>query len=315
MAASTASTVAPVLAWDKNQSQTKAQRKKSNPLLFVAMAAIALLAFSGVWRAMHMAPPGKFIKVVTAVRDLPAGSRLGFFQLRFLDVPKELTTKDMVVSLADVNDRVIRTFVPAGEPILMSDLFPGHDGLSVSLENDERAITLQLSDDALVDHAILPDDRVDLLAVSSHDGKQYTKTICQDTRVLMCAPKEQQLARHLGTANNNKITLAVSPQLAEYVTEAAETGKIRCVLRNRLGQSAQHLLGVEPNDLLPAKALAVANVKPANLSVHSLLLPAPPTVPTEMTAAVPAAEQPGPVQWLVDVFTGAHKETYGVPVK
>jgi len=317
MAASTASNVAPVLAWDKNQAQAnKPLRKKSNPLMVVAVLAIVLLGVSGIWRAMHQAPPGQFIKVITAGLDLPPGSRLGFMKVKFLDIPKPLVTKNMVLNLNDVDDRVVRTFVAAGEPILNSDLLPGHEGLSVSLENDERAITLQLPDDALVDHAILPDDRVDVLAVTTKDGNHYTKTICQDARVLMSAPKEQMLARHLGGSANNKITMAVSPQLAEFVTEAAETGKIRLVLRNRLGRSSQHLLGAEPNDLLPAKALATAGLNPANLSVHSIVLPAPPPMPMPTpSAAAPLAAVTGPVQWLVEVFSGSHKETYGVPGK
>jgi Flp pilus assembly protein CpaB len=314
MAVSTAPTVAPVLAWDKNQAQIKPpQRKKSNPLMTVAVVAILLLAASGIWRSMHQAPAGKFVKVVTAGRDLPAGSRLGFMKLKFLDVPKELTTEDMITSLSDVNDRVTRTFVPAGEPILFPDLFPGHDGLAVSLENDERALTLQLTDDALVDHTILPDDRVDVLVVSSQNGKHYTKTICQSARVLMASSKEQLLARHVGTSSNNKITLALTPQLAEVVTEAAATGKVNLVLRNRLARSRQHLLGVEPKDLLPNKALAADAPKPPKLSVASVLLPAPPPpMPEKVNAPLPPMT---PVEWLVDVFTGSKKDTYGVPVK
>jgi len=316
MAASTASSVTPVLAWDKSQVQVKTQRKKSNPLVVVAVAAIALLALSGVWRATHQAPPGQFIKVVTAGQDLPAGARLGFMKVKFLDVPKSLVTRDMVLKLDDVNDRVIRTFIPVGEPILLSDMFPGHNGLSVSLENDERALTLQLSDDALVDHSIRPDDRVDVLCTSAHDGKQYTKTICQDAKVLMAAPKEQILARHLGSSANNKITLAVTPQVAEVITEAAETGKLRVVLRNHLGRSSQHLLGAEPNDLLPSRALIAESIKAAKLSVHSELVP-PPALPPmpPLTTNPPDEEDAGPVQWLVDVFTGSKKVTYGVPAK
>jgi Flp pilus assembly protein CpaB len=320
MAASTATNVAPVLAWDKNQSTLKPPRKKTNPLMAISVVAIVLLAMSGIWRAIHQAPAGKFIKVVAAVHDIPAGTRLGFLSVKYLDVPKEFATHAMVLSLNDINERVTRTFVPAGEPILFSDLFPGHDGLSVNLENDERAITLQLNDDALVDHAIQPDDRVDILAVSNHEGQRYTKTICQDARVLMSAPKEQLLAKRMASSTNNKITLAVTPQLAELVTEAAETGKVRLVLRNHLGRTSQHLAGAEPKDLLPPSALIVEK-KVTAVALNKtytdssfLTVPPPPVTPSLPTP--PAIAPPStPLEWLVTVFSGAKKEVYGVPQK
>jgi len=319
MPAPSVSPVTPVLAWDKNQAQAKAAKNKSNPLSVVAVIAIVLLGASGLWRATHEAPVGQFKKVVTAGRDLPAGSRIGFMAVRFLDVPRALVTKNMIFSLDDIDDRTLQSFVSAGEPILRSDLMPGHGGLSSCLENDERAISLNLSDEAMVDHAILPGDRVDLLAVTNKDGKQFTKTLCQDVRVLMSSPKEQILARHLASAASNKISLALTPQMAEYVTEAAETGKIRLTLRNRLGRSEQHLTGVEPKDLLPAKATALDGVTGAKLSVHSMMIP-PPSLPPmaalpEIKALPTAGAPETPVQWLVEVFNGAKKETYGVSSK
>jgi len=317
MPASTASPVSPVLAWDKNPVQTKTPKKKSNPLIVVAVLAIVLLGASGVWRATHQKPTGQFIKVVTALRDMPAGTRIGFMKVKFLDVPKALVTKNMVLALDDIDNRTLQNFIPAGEPILFTDMMPGHGGLSSCLENDERALTLTLSDEAMVDHAILPGDRVDLLAVTNKEGKQYTKTLCQGAKVLMAAPKDQTISRGIGNAANNKISLSLTPQMAEYVTEAAETGKIRLTLRNRLGRSEQHLLGVGPKDLLPAKANDLDAVATPKLSVQSELLPSPPAMPPlpEMKP-MPAASAPEtPVQWLVEVFSGSKRDTYGVSNK
>jgi Flp pilus assembly protein CpaB len=319
MVASPLPNVAPVLAWDKNQSQLKSKRKKANPSMVVAAIAIGVLGLSGIWRASHQSASSEFVKVVAARGDISAGTRLGFMSVSYLDVPKAYATRDMLVSLNSINDRVTRTFVPAGEPIVNSDLFPGHDGLSVSLENDERAITLKLGDDALVDHAIVPDDHVDVLAVSSKDGKQYTKTICQDARVLMAAPKEQLFVRHMSGSTSSQITLAVVPQLAETITEAIEAGKIRLVLRNRLSRSNQHLLGAEPQDILPASALAKPDTsdkvqehkaapKPAEpvATICALPPPPPPVAPPIADAAC------APMQWLVEVFAGNQKESHAV---
>jgi len=305
MVASTARPpVSQVISWDKAQQQLRPAAKKNNPTMLIATMAMILLAATGLWRAMHHAPARQMIQVMSAQRDIPAGTRIGITSVRFLDVPRQYTASDMITSLNDVSGRVTRTFIPAGEPIQSFMLFPGHDGLSVALETHERAITLSLDDDALVDHSIGPDDRVDLLVVSSKNSKKYTKTICQAVRVLMAVPKEQLLAHRAGSATN-KITLAVTPDLAEAITEAQDAGKIRLVLRNRVSRVEQSLAGANQEDLLPA---AASDTSP--LIADQVMVPPPPV------SAPPAPDQhTGPLQWMVEVISGNHKENYAVPEK
>ncbi len=306
-------------SWDKLPS-LKPVRKKGNPLIVVALLAVVILSASGIWRATHTAPPMPMVKVVAAARDLPAGSRIGFMSVRYLDVPRKFATADMIVSLNDVSGRVARTYLQAGEPIQKSMLFAGHDGLAMNLETHERAITLQLSDDTTVDHSIQPDDVVDVLAVSTKDGKKYTKTICQAARVVIASPKEQLLSRTAAGAMNNMITLAVTPDMGEAITEANETGKIRLLLRNRLSRVQNQLPGVAPEDILPVSAQQDEK--------STLKLPhdgVPPLLPPPPVLAPPAAERSNPNQymqtappseplgWLVEMFSGAHKESLSVP--
>ena len=314
-AATTRATMTPLVSWDKAQQQLKPVPKKNNSLLTVAVVAIVLLAVTGLWRTMNRPSPRQFIQVMAAQRDITAGSRLGITNIRFLDVPKQFASQDMIYSLNDATGHVARTFIPAGEPIKNYMLFPGHEGVSVELQSNERAITLQLDDDALVDHSIMPDDRVDLLVVSNKDNKKFTKTICQAVRVLMAVSKEQLMARRGGTAGN-KITLAVSPDLTETITEAAETGKIRLVLRNRVSRSEKNLAGVGPEALLPAIAnnqnSSNGNAAPADLDNQNsqMIPPPPPGASLDATASAP-----GPLQWMVEVISGSHKENYAVPEK
>ncbi len=304
MVASTARPpVSPVISWDKAQQQLRPV-KKSNPLAVIAAVAMVLLVVTGIWRAVSKPAPGKFIQVMAAKSDIPAGTRLGIMSVRFFDVPKQYATPDMVTSLNDATGRIARTFIPAGEPIQNYMLFPERLGVSLNLDSSERAITLCLDEDAMVDHSINPDDRVDVLVVSN-SGKKYTKTICQAVRVLMAAPKEQLLARHSPTATN-KITLAVSPQMAETITEAAEVGKIRLVLRNRLSRKEQTLAGVSPDALLPESAKEPVVVK----QVSSELVPPPPVAMPSLSEQIAQ-----PLQWMVEVISGNKKENYGVPQK
>jgi pilus assembly protein CpaB len=317
MPAPQAPNAAPVFNWEKANSQLKSPRKKGNPLIVFAVVAMVVLAASGVWRAMHAPAPGQWVQVVAAARDLPAGSRLGFTQVKYMQVPKKFFAKDMVVSLNDVTGRTTRSFIAQGEPVTTEVLFSGHAGVSGSLETHERAITLQLPDDALVDHSIVPDDLVDILVVTNKDGKKYTKTICQSARVLMTAPREQAMDRRT-SGSSNKITLAVTPELAESVTEAVETGKVRLVLRSRLSRTEPALQGSDQDDLLPASAfVAQRNALEQQQSAKPSPLAMVPMPPPPAIAAAPepdvSNEPKNPLQWIVEVISGNKKESYGVP--
>ena len=322
MPAPSTSSMAPVLSWEKTIQQTKpirTQPKKKNPLMILAVSAMVILAATGVWRSTHQAAVVKTVKIVTTRSDTAAGIRLGFMSLKYLDMPKELVTSDMVTSLTDAANHVTKTFVPAGEPLRSAMFFQSGQGLSQNLDTNERAITLKLDDDELVDHSIAPDDRVDVLVVSSKDSQKYAKTICQAARVVMSISKEQTMARHLGS-NTNKITLAVSPSTAESISEAVEVGKIRLVLRNRLSVRDVPLPGAEQKDLLPGLAYQVDKVTAAkiltapaqNTQLPGLItsIPSMPAPPEQIGADVVPTS---PLQWMVQVFSGSKKETVGVP--
>lgn len=183
MAAPTAPSAAPVFSWDTPQAPLKAPRSKGHPLFVVAIAAILLLCAVGLWRAAHSAPKLPMVEVLAASRDIPAGAAIGFSAVKYMSVPKKFVTTGMVRSLNDVAGHVSKGFIPMGEPILDSMLFT-HGGLSRNLASNQCAITLNLSSDSLVDHSIYPGDKVDVLAVSTSNGKKYTKTICQSVEVL-----------------------------------------------------------------------------------------------------------------------------------
>jgi Flp pilus assembly protein CpaB len=316
-----------VLSWEKAIQQTKPVRsngfkKKNSPLILIAVVAMVVLAASGVWRSMHQAAPTKMLKIVVSRGDTAAGIRLGFMNLRYMDIPYEFASKDMLTSLKDVANHVTKTFVPAGEPLTKDMLFQAGQGLSQSLDTDERAITLRLDEDQLVDHEIAPDDLVDVVVVSTKDGQKYAKTVCQAARVVIAATKEQTIARHVG-GNYDKITLAVAPDVAEALSEAVEVGKIRLVLRNRLCIRKPALHGTEQKDLLPASAYDVQKTNEkaalASLPQTGLLAPPPPlqglSFPTLNEATTATTPPANPLEWAVQMFSGSRKETLSVPVQ
>jgi Flp pilus assembly protein CpaB len=293
--------------------------KKANPVQIIALVAVLLLCASGVWRAAHQTSSTKMVKVLAAAKDIPSGSKIGFMMLRYIDIPRDLRTRDMVVSLSAVVDHQCRTFLSAGEPIRSGEFFGSKEGISANLTSNERAITLQLSEDEMVDHAIAPDDLVDVISLGNKDGKKYAKTICQAARVLTVAPREQLLARRLAGASN-RITLAVSPEMSELVSEAAEMGKVRLVLRGRSNRAQEVLSGSGIDDLIPASVLKeeakAAQAKAdaaATKSTPTTDLPPPPPLVQNNQAENIVEENKDPIGWVVQMISGSKKESISVP--
>jgi Flp pilus assembly protein CpaB len=313
MATPISSPPSPILAWDKSKPQLKNPAKKSSPLTTFALLAIVILGASGFWRMWHSTPTQVMVKVLTTFHDIPPGTKINFMSVHYMDIPKRLATSDMLTSLNEINGRMARAFLPANAPITTEMMFPNGRGITGMLENDERAITLQLKDDALVDHTIQPDDRVDVLAITTKDGQKYTKTICQSIRVLMAVPKEQALNHHDGPAD--AITLAVIPAVGEMITEAMEVGKVRLILRNRLTRVTQKLAGATPNDLVPASAIQVKKEVTATLITQNsgMSLPPPPSLAKMELPNIPPVEDTYPAKWLVEMLSGNHKELVDVP--
>lgn len=305
------------LSRERLQPLLKPARKRFNPLQIIALLAIVLFCALGLARALHNSSSTNMVKVLEPTRDIPAGVRVGFMMFHYMDIPRQYATRDMVVNLADVVDHETRTFIPAAEPVRKSMFFPDSRGLAANLLADERAITLQLTDDALIDHTIRPDDRVDVLVASSTDGKKYTKTICQAARVLMSTAKGELLVRHMGASANNKITLAVAPSMTEALNEAAEVGKIRLVLRNRNEGKDLPLHGAEPKDLLPDGILNTVSTAVHSTILPSLAaLPSPPLLPSfaqNIGSDKQVAPAKNPIEWIVEIISGSKKESVSVP--
>ena len=197
------------------------------------------------------------------------------------------------------------------------ELFAQKNSLSSNLETHEVALSLKLDDEAMVDHNIACGDSVDVLATMTKDGKRFTKTVCQDVRVLLANSKAAVESRNLKNSDQSRLTLAVTPNQAELITEATESGKIRLNLRSKLSRRISHLAGVAEEDLLPASALIpkkVEAMKPPSLLGN--FVPAPPPSPNFAVPDLPAAPVAvrAPLEWVVEVFSGNHKENYSVPL-
>lgn len=307
MSSTLASDVLPYLSRERQAAPPPGKKGKSLTSFILPLLILVLVGL-GVMRTFNKPAAPETVKVVGVAQDLPPGCRLGFHHLHYVQIPKQYHRETMFESYEQVIGKVTRTFIATGEPITSSTLFQSAAGLAKQVLAPERAVTLKLAGDAILDNNLYPGDRVDIVATTAgKEGRKYTRTICQNIRVLMCTPKEAALSAKVRSEELEKITLAFMPEDAEKVIEANECGKLRLVLRSpNNNQGKLQLRGSDERDLIPyegPRSVATpAAITAPPMPTAAYPVPALPTT----TGLMPAAD---PVGWLVEIFSGNKKET------
>jgi len=300
------------------------KKPQSSPLTLILVALLVVLAGATVFKAMTPKPVVQTINVVGAGQDILPGTRISYNNLHYVTVPASFDQEGLFAKNNMVVGRIARTFISKGEPLHDTSLLKPGQTLSQELETHERAISLKLDDEALVDHGITGGDKVDVIFTATKEGKKYTKTICQNLPVIFSLPKEAVKSKSLQGHDASRITLAVTPEQAEILSQAEETGRIRLVLRNRLSTVEPKSYGIAEDDLLPAKAHQTQPSLPAapvSVPFNSNLEPAlpqalavpppPPLFDLNQVKTMPEVKKAA--DWVVEVFTGNRRETHEFP--
>lgn len=295
----------------------------TNTLIGILLAVLVVVGLVRMLTAKPAAPEIPRARVVAAARDIQPGMRVGFADVRYIDIPRDYANEAMFDKTNQVVGRISTIFIPERNPIENGYLHPVNKTLSHSLENHERALTIKLNEEGLVDHQLFPGDRVDVLVTSTKNSRKYTKTICKNVKVLMAATRDMLNSNGAArnSRNQNRVTLAVLPDQAELITHAEQVGTPRLILRNRLATNTPRVYGASEEDLLPESAhLAAATpgvqngtglIVPPPVIEPILSLPDLPPVPPQLQQ-LPAAVK-NSVGWVVEVFTGSKKEIHEFP--
>ncbi len=305
---------------DRSLTAPPVRKKKGQIGVILLVLLLVLLTFGAVRSANRKPVTQDLVSVVGAGTDIAAGTRITFSKLHYVQLPKKYYSAGMFTSSEQLVGAVSKVYIPASEPITKDYLFPKGRSLSANLETYERALSLRLDDESTVDHTLGTDDLVDVIAVTTKNGKHFTKTIGQNIRVLLATSKDALESRSLRSNDANKVTIAVTPADSELISEAAEQGKIKLVLRSRLSRTVNHLAGVIEDDLLPAKAFdppksRVAAETPMSMQappVNAFAMPAP-SLPPPPTPLAQALTQP--VEWIVEMFSGNKRSELPVSPK
>lgn len=217
-------------------------------------------------------------KVVVALADIELGSRLNPQMLTAVDWPSGSLPPGAFADLKELQDRVVKTSILRGEPILAAKLAPlgAQGGLSAVIAEGKRAMTVRVNDVVGVAGFALPGNYVDVMVNAQQDkegkteeGSQISKTVLEHVLVLAVA---QEAGRDETKPKVvNAVTLELTLEDAEKLDLARNVGTLSLVLRNQVDKQPVMTAGITKKQLLvgepkPAKPMIVVKSAPLKIA-------------------------------------------------
>lgn len=231
--------------------------------------------------------------VVLAARDIPEGQLIDKIALVSVVWPVNMIPAGAYASIDSVAGRVARVPVFTGEAMVPGRLAPSGTGpgLEIKIPPGQRAMAVRINDVAGISGLLQPNSRVDVLVVTQDvsggredgtGGRQVAKLFMENMRVLsvgaaMTRGKEGE-ARTAST-----VTLGVTPDEAERLAVAMNTGQIQLVLRGYGDPDSVRTRGATTADVLRQMQGA---------PVRTVSRPSAPTTRRAPAASKPAAPAP-----------------------
>lgn len=180
------------------------------------------------------------MEVLVVTTDLIPGSFVLKEKLDWQEWPEDAVSDLMLkkgdVEVDDFVGSVVRSRIPAGQPLVPSAIVKsGEQGfLAAVLAPGMRAVTVPINATSGVGGFVFPGDAVDLLlTVSFKQGNQkrsFTETLLKNIRII---GKDQSAEQVEGEASVAKsATLEVTPKQAEIVALATQMGSLSLSLRS-----------------------------------------------------------------------------------
>lgn len=233
-------------------------------LLLALVTGLAAAVYAANWVAQR----GGATKVVTAAVDIELGSRITPQMLTTADWPSGAVPAGTFRDVKELQDRVVKTSVLRGEPVLERKLSPAgtKGGLSAVIAEGKRAMTVRVNDVVGVAGFALPGNYVDVMVNTRQErGKaegQVSMTVLEQVLVLAIA---QEAGRDETKPKVvSAVTLEVAPAEAEKLDLARSVGTLSLVLRNQLDRKPVMTTGITREQLLgwkhPSAAPAIVKV-------------------------------------------------------
>ena len=222
-------------------------------------------------------------KVVVAAGDIQLGSRLNSQMLKTVDWPSGSIPSGAIAKAETLEDRVVRTSVLRGEPILEAKLAPvgTKGGLSAVIPEGKRAMTVRVNDVIGVAGFALPGNYVDIVVNTQLDGagsasRQISKIVLENILVLAVAQEANRDETKPRVVN--AVTLELSPEQAEKLDLARSVGTLSLVLRNQIDKDGVETRGIMKPQLLAGDKLLAEPEKKTPKPVRKVVVKTAPLV-------------------------------------
>jgi pilus assembly protein CpaB len=211
-------------------------------------------------------------KVVVAARDIQLGSPLTPDMLTTVEWPAGSLPTGAINDPVELGDRVVKTTLMRGEPVLESKLAPRgtKGGLSAVIAEGKRAITVKVNEVVGVAGFALPGNHVDIMVNTNDEGGRkndrehmISKIVLE--RILVLAVAQEASRDDTKPKVVNAVTLEVTPEEAEKIDLARSVGNLSLVLRNQVDTENAQTNGIRKDELLHgiSEPVQVAAARPA----------------------------------------------------
>lgn len=280
-------------------------------LIAAVLLGLATSALVYTYVSRLSGPPAeeKRVNVVVASSELQPRSVVRSGMVRIAQVPLSTVHPDAVISMAEVEGRIVKDAILPGEQVLRSRLYGELErpGLTFAIPPGKRAVSVAVNEVIGVAGFVHPGDDVDVLATFDKDfsGVDMTTTVLQGVKVLAISQETRTNSEQAKLSTT--VTLAVTLEEAERLTLAEEKGSLRLALRPAQFADEIRVSGATVKEVLGqgngANAVASAP-RPATNPAPSAANSTPP--PARVSPPPPAPKPPEPVE--VEVIRGTRRE-------
>ena len=187
------------------------------------------------------------IEVYIAASDLLAKHKITEEDIEMILVPNDVKNSAAILNEAEIIGKRLKENIYKGEQILRSRLVSEDEELilAFNIPKGKRAISMNVSEQALVGNNLRPGDYVDVVASAHIDVKPVvpegqtadikkimaSKVFVQNVLVLAIGEKQKIVEDEEPGEIAQTLTVAVDPKDVEKVVTASEFGNIRLALR------------------------------------------------------------------------------------
>ena len=211
-------------------------------------------------------------KVAVALVDIPMGARITPEMLNLIEWPSNAMPPGAITDIKQLDNRVSRTAIEHGEPIMESKLAPAGTtgGLSAVVAQGKRAMTVRVNDVVGVAGFALPGNFVDILVNTQEEARgdfgndrareqAISKIVLE--RILVLAVAQESNRDDTKPKVVNAVTLELTPDQVEKLDLARSVGTLSLVLRNQIDPKTADTAGATKDSLLDPDGARAADRK------------------------------------------------------